>query len=597
MFFGTPWFEAMNHPVRPARPLNFILVSVVMLLTIMSCTDGKSSDGNNQNQNPTNAEPKKPSDLSEENRDSDIFKRSLELKDLTFVSASNFLNWPAVPMNNEYRGESAPDSIVGYRFKTNKTADIEILAYLTSFRCQSNGSGSVKPDFALYELTENERLKTRIDSLEANSKIKIEPGMYAVTISFAPNARCQNVAIGFEASLKISSNNQGPTPAPVPSPTPKPSRTPSPLPNPTPSPFPNPTPTPTAPALGAWHELGRDFVIGLSSIVKDLPTSSTTQPAARCGFVSSATPWDLASSSEITVARVLPLSAGSIASVEFATLVRGGEPSPIVALGSMTFFKQDGYPEDWIELLQQDILGNMAPVLRVTNSPACVQASNGKRWLIGTANIPALWPDVSSWGASNAQRFPLKNVTLSSGNIAPDLQITYAYDAKDNGSSWLMSLGVDKEKMNELLARNNLSDFSNLAWIVMERSQNLPQSVWTYISRGELMGDSNGRLLIKAGQDVREVTRALLNQPTSRSVVLRISKKETWGDGSGVRSHQSSYFDLVIDHGLLCQLSYSRPDGAVWHEHIFKDLTHPEWNNSPSKSNKTGCAFAGVPLP
>lgn len=160
-----------------------------------------------------------------------------------------------------------------------------------------------------------------------------------------------------------------------------------------------------------------------------------------------------------------------------------------------------------------------------------------------------------------------------------------------------MSLGVDKEKMNELLARNNLSDFSNLAWIVMERSQNLPQSVWTYISRGELMGDSNGRLLIKAGQDVREVTRALLNQPTSRSVVLRISKKETWGDGSGVRSHQSSYFDLVIDHGLLCQLSYSRPDGALWHEHIFKDLTHPEWNNSPSKSNKTGCAFAGVPLP
>jgi hypothetical protein len=82
-------------------------------------------------------------------------------------------------------------------------------------------------------------------------------------------------------------------------------------------------------------------------------------------------------------------------------------------------------------------------------------------------------------------------------------------------------------------------------------------------------------------------------------VVIRIGKREIWTDpsGSGVRFHQGPYLDLVIDHGLLCQLSYSRPDGALWHERIFKDLTHPEWNKSPSKENKTGCAYAGILQP
>ncbi|MEY3902454.1 MAG: hypothetical protein RL189_1760 [Pseudomonadota bacterium] len=591
MKFGNQCLPAFDRSARRTTSFQLVVAGMLIFFSSLSCTSGNSSDNNKGNAGGSGdgQGQNNPTNLGDPEQGFDILNRPLELNDLTFVSSVNYLNWPAVPLSNEFRSASAPDAVIGFRFKTSQPTVLEILSYLTTFRCQSNGSGSVKPDFALYELNENSRLKTRIDTLESNSKTKLNPGSYAVTVAFAPSTKCENVAVGFEASLKLAQLPQQPNPVPtgVPVPTPTQTAAPVPSPKPTPSSVPNPTPTqPPVTALGTWQVLKHEFAIGLVSRVRDLPTSAVPQPDLKCQLVAAANPYDLASSTETTIARVLPLAADSMASIEFATRSRSDNSSSILPLGTLTFFKQDGYPSNWIELLQQDL----GLVLFMTNSSTCIQRPNGRRWLLGTANIPSLWPQVSAGG----NNFPFKSVTLSSGKTAPDVQITYAYDAKDNGSSWQMSLGVDAEKLNELLTQNNLTDFNSVEWIVMDRKEKLPQSSWSSHTRREFFGDSNTRPVITAKGDGLNELGSLLNAPHNRSLVMRLGKKEI---GPDEQFHQGRYLDLVIDHGLLCQMSYSRPDGAIWHEQIFKDLTHPEWNNSPSKDKKTGCAFAGVPSP
>jgi hypothetical protein len=527
--------------------------------------------------------------------------RPLVLEDLDFVSSLSSMNWPAVRLSNEFRAESAPDSVVGYRFEAIQASRLVILAYMTSFRCTRDDDGAIEPEFALYTLDNSDRLQRRVTELESDSEVDLEPGLYAVTLAFPSGAQCQNVALGFEASLKIRAVAPEPTDEPEPSPTPNPR--PSPRPNPTPRPTPSPTPSPQ-PQVGEWQVVSQDFgvLVGLSSYVVDLkneagsgPGSSPTQPKPRCDAVGVISLWNLKGIREVALFRVLPTANGTTVALEFATRPVSGSLADISERGRLVFLKQQGYPENWAELMLQDLVaGNLS----ITDSPFCAVVSpddTQRDFLLATAAVPDLWPMASSWTSAD-RRLPIKEVTLSSGKPAPDMRVTYAYGAEEE-KQWSLSVGLDAVRLRDELAKLELSEFNSVRWMVMDRQAQVPQSNWIAIASTGLLDGGGDRLVLGAEESdgllQAGALRALLNNPSNRSIVLRIGVNNY----DGRRPYYGPYADFVIDHGLMCQQAYQRTDGVALHERLFNDLTNPSWNTSPSRDNKTGCGFAGVLVP
>jgi hypothetical protein len=559
---------------RSAIAPKFIAAALCLAVGISSCgSKGGKSGGSNPDPQ-RSAGPNNPNDAG-----LNLAGRPVKLTDLRFIRAVTNLNWPTQPLTNEIRSDKNAGDVQGFEFTASRKSVFKVLAYLTSLSCSSNGSRSLDPDFALYSLTESDELGRKISGLNPKSEITLDPGRYAVTIAFDNNVSCSRLAIGFEASLTAVDQ-------PQPTDSPSPTSSPGPTPAPTSSPTPNPNISRNVPNIDL-----RSIVLFATRKVpgsNERPSCEVVQ-AIRLNRVS-------IDSERPLMAKVIATDVGSVseANVFFEQKASGSSSDSLEPLGYIRFLKQPGYPDNWIEILR-NVLFESTPVryLGLTADPNCVDLAlpdlQTSTFLASSINLPNALPTRSTAGFE-MEMLPLRSVTLSNGKAAPLLRISYAYPGS-SPAQWQAEIGLDTESLARAIGGKDNLD--NARMIVMDRVENFSSSPWIDLPREAIFAGPETVLKINEATSTRMVsaTKSLLNGPSRRSLVFRYDLLNPI-ERNGIKQQ---FVDFVLDHGLFCEVSYSRPDGALFHKAIFKDLTNPGWNDKPNKEQRTGCAFAGSP--
>ncbi len=463
----------------------------------------------------------------------------------------------------------------GFEFTASKKSSFKVLAYLTSLSCSSSGSGSLEPDFALYSLTDSDELGQKVSALTEKSEVALDPGRYAVTIAFDQNVSCSRVIIGFEASLTVAS---APTPAPTLSPTPAPTAT--------PAPTPTPTPTPNLRTARAVPTGRR--AIALMSRYSEIP-GSNAEPACHVQYGLFFD--DLLQGSNQSLFARIEYYGPSVATIYFEQRTLGeSTPNPV---GSITLIKQSGYPDNWVDRVAEQLFSESQGVwLTLAVDEKCMEYNNPRfsTFLLGSLDLPSVVPTRGTEGPG-LETLPLRTVTLENGKAAPMFRVSYSYPGTSK-ADWKAEIGIDTVTLATSIGGKENLKRSRV--IVMDRMSNVPLSPWLSFENRSIFPATENLLVIDNSISrplMEELSKSLLNSPSRRSLVFRFYLNNPI-ERNGIKR---DFIDFVLDHGLFCEVSYSRPDGALFHKAIFKDLTNPGWNDKPNKEQRTGCAFAGSP--
>ena len=571
---STSPHQESSYWSRSAFALTCVAAAICLGLGISSCgSKGGKSGGPNPNPQ-RSADPNNPNDSG-----LNLAGRPVKLTDLRFIRAITNMDWPAKPLNNEIRSEKNTGDVQGFEFTASKKSVFKVLAYLTSLKCSSNGSGSLNPDFALYSLTDSDELGRKISGLNPKSEIAIEPGRYAVTLAFDKGVSCSKVIIGFEASLTFVDRSQ-PTESPAPT------SSPGPTPVPTSSPTPNPNISRNVPNLDI-----RSIVLFATRKVPGSNESPSCEVVQ--GIMFNRVSRDR---EKPLLAKVIANEVGSTseATVFFEQKVSSNGSETLEPLGYIKFLKQPGYPDNWLEILRNVLFeSSSVRYLGLTHDPSCVDLAlpdlQTSTFLASSINLPNALPTRATAGFE-MEMLPLRSVTLSNGKAAPLLRISYAYPGS-TPAQWQAEIGVDTDSLATAIGgKDNLEE---ARMIVMDRLADFSSSPWIDLPREAIFAGPETILKINEATSTRMVsaTKSLLNSPSRRSLVFRFDLRNPI-ERNGIKQQ---FVDFVLDHGLFCEVSYSRPDGALFHKAIFKDLTNPGWNDKPNKEQRTGCAFAGIP--
>lgn len=167
-----------------------------------------------------------------------------------------------------------------------------------------------------------------------------------------------------------------------------------------------------------------------------------------------------------------------------------------------------------------------------------------------------------------------EKLPIKAAENAPDVQFTYGYSPAT--PSLKVDIGVDHAAILSDFYTTNKADITKLQWMLNHQSASwsYPISDWNSMDPAQLFSN---QLHLDAGTLANRGVFHFFNG----AVTFRVTNK------TGTSK------DYILDIGSLCQAAYSRADGPAFHNRVFHDLTHPEWNNAPSKDNKQGCAFIG----
>lgn len=569
---------------RSAVALSVLAAAISLGLGISSCgSKGGKSGGQNPQRSPDPSNPGNPnSPGGAKGQGLNLTGRTLKLTDLRFIRAVTNMNWPSQPLSNEIRANKNTGEVLGFEFNASRKSAFAVLAYLTSIQCQSNALGSLEPDFALYSLTDSDELDQKISALNAKSEITLDPGHYAVTLAFDKNVSCSRVIIGFEASLNAVSQWQ---PTASPAPTFAPSPTPVPTTRPTPEPSPTASPNPRMGRIVPVYQ--RAIALFAARRVPGSNEAPTCQSVGALFFDDF-----VQGENQSLFARIESASTGAdVATIYFEQKTTGdGTSQPV---GSITMIKQSGYPDDWVDLVAGQLFSDSGGVwLKLSLDANCMEFNNPRSYafLLGSLNLPSVVPTRGTAG-DGMESLPLRTVNLENGKAAPLVRISYSYPGS-SPAQWKAEIGLDTAALAESIGgKENLK---RAHVIVMDRMANAPISPWIFFENRSIFPTIENLLVIDSSINrplMEDFAQSVLNSPSRRSLVFRFDLNNPI-DRNGTKR---GFVDFVLDHGLFCQVSYTRPDGDLFHKAIFNDLTNPSWNDKPSKDQRTGCAFAGSP--
>ncbi len=550
-----------------------VISTICLALGVSSCGGKGGNSGGSNPGPPRSSDPNNPGGADSSGLN--LAGRPVELTDLKFIRSITNLNWPTQPLNNEIRSDTSIQDVKGFEFTASKRSVFKVLTYLTSLKCTLNGSGTLTPDFSLYSLTDSDELGKKISALNNKFEVTMDAGRYAVTVALDKGVSCSRVIIGFEASLTTVDQ-------------PQPSESPAPTASPDPSPIPtsNPDTSRNVPNIDL-----RAMVLFATRKVpgsNEKPSCEVVQ-AIMLNRVS-------IDSEKPLLAKVIATEVGSVseATVFFEQKISDNGSNSLEPLGYIKFLKQPGYPDNWVEILRNVLFeSNTVRYLGLTHDPSCVDLAlpdlQTSTFLASSVNLPNALPTRGTAGFA-MEMLPLRTVTLSNGKAAPLLRISYAYPGS-SPAQWQAEIGVDTESLAKAIGgKENLAE---ARMIVMDRLADFSSSPWIDLPREAIFAGPETILKINEATSTRMVsaTKSLLNAPSRRSLVFRFDLRNSI-ERNGIKQQ---FVDFVLDHGLFCEVSYSRPDGALFHKAIFKDLTNPGWNEKPNKEQRTGCAFAGSP--
>lgn len=189
--------------------------------------------------------------------------------------------------------------------------------------------------------------------------------------------------------------------------------------------------------------------------------------------------------------------------------------------------------------------------------------------------VVTLWvgPILPLW--TTTDKLPLK----AAGNY-PDAKFTYRTEL--GKESLNIKLGVNISKILKDIAVE-ASEVTSIEWMLgRSRSSgsarnSYPLSDWQPLNLSDFL---SGNINIEAGS----LAARGIHHFRYGALAVRVKTK------NALRSDQK----YVLSVNSLCTAAYSRTDGSAYHNALFNDLTHPEWNNSPSVNDKRGCAFIGA---
>jgi hypothetical protein len=218
--------------------------------------------------------------------------------------------------------------------------------------------------------------------------------------------------------------------------------------------------------------------------------------------------------------------------------------------------------------MMENTLINNSDMASVSIDGVCMINSN----LFDGSN-PLGFPDLPLWTTTDG-KLPLK----AAGNY-PDAKFTYRTDKDKEYLN--IKLGVNVSKLLGDLAVAS-SEVTSVEWM-LGRSRpsggypnSYPLSDWQPLNLSDFL---SGNIDIDAGS---LAARGIYHFRYS-AIAVRLKTKNIFNSDK----------KYVLPIGSLCAAAYSRTDGAAYHNALFNDLTHPEWNNSPSTEKKTGCGFIG----
>ena len=445
-----------------------------------------------------------------------------------------------------------------FRFEVKQISDFSFAQKSVSFGGCSDDPGLellLTPMKTFTTLSE-----TALLNLKETTQTKLEPGSYSVIVKMNPKVLCDSIKVSFAVSLKTATQKNGPDD--------------------------KGDANPPVPQRIVDIEQDRILQRQLKSDTR-FEFLAHTSVSAGCEPVFARTPEELKNDDGA------PENSTSLVKVDFADvgdiehsviLSRTPETAQEVQLAALTgkltvlkfdLLKQPKYANDWKSAFDELLLKNGGKIQLALDSQC---AKNGVL-LVSHFYPPASFPKSFEGVSSNDNSFPLTVTKDANGLATPDLNFKYSYNDPST-SSLLISMKLDIVKILEKVG--SLSNVADVRWMLGNRKDSFPLSEWTIIPTSEFFTSSGKTTLILNHASL--ANRALFRF-FEKSFVLNIRfNSEHKGERAAT---------FVIDAGYFCPLSYTRPDGSAFHNKLFTDLTHPDWNASPDRDAHKGCAFVG----
>lgn len=435
---------------------------------------------------------------------------------------------------------------VAFRFTLSRKGVLEKTSQKSNMECDDDANVAV----TVSRVSGNNAVETTVlaNVLEKYSTT-LEAGTYALVVSKAAGVSCSKAAIKLELRATLLRE-----PVPTPSPTPKP----TPTPRPTATPVPTPTPTPNPEELRIRNRelkdtAGFSFIAYASESEGCVPVFSRTVADFKKSIADTMKNWGfgpmrfvVSNESGLTHYNIVSRGVDDFTFIEFAPGISGvGAP--------------------WSAL--DTILIKDSAVASVSVDGVCMINSN-----VFDGKLPYATFELPLWSAND--KLPLN----LEGNY-PKAKFTYK---TESGKEYLnIKLGIDVSKiLKKLLV--DAPAVTSVEWMLGHTKStstylnSYPISEWQPLNLSDFISGS-------IDIDASSLAARGIYHFRYGAIAVRVKTKKS--------SFQSTY---VLNIGELCAAAYSRTDGSAYHNALFNDLTHPEWNNSPSTANKTGCGFIGA---